>query len=64
MNRAEYSDQDFQEKTVNIGSVAAVIVGALVGLLLPWGIAPVNALVVAAVICFASEIMARSKKTA
>lgn len=64
MNKNEYSDKEFQSKTVNVGSIAAVICGALVGLLLPWGVAPVNALVVSAVICFISEYVARSKRNA
>lgn len=64
MNRAEYKDERHEFKKLNIGSVSAVIFGALVGILVPWGVAPVNALVVAAIICLISEKIARSKMTA
>lgn len=64
MNRKEYTDEEHQIKKLNMGSVLAVIGGALVGIFVPWGVAPVNALIVAAVICLISENAARSKATA
>lgn len=63
MNRNEYADAKHVFKKINIGSVLAVILGAMVGLLVPWGVAPINALVVAAVICLISENATRSKAT-
>ncbi len=63
MNKKEYSDENYQAKKMNIGSILAVICGALVGLLVPWGVAPLNALVVSGVICYISEHIARSKVT-
>lgn len=64
MNRAEYKNEAHEFKKLNIGSVAAVIIGALVGILVPWGVAPVNALIVSAIICMISEKTARSKTNA
>ncbi|WP_027399218.1 cytosine permease [Anaerovorax odorimutans] len=61
MNKREYSDNDYEAKSVNIGSILAVICGALFGLLVPWGVAPLNALIVAAVICFVSESINHKK---
>lgn len=61
MNKKEYTVENYQFKKVNPGSILAVLCGALVGLLVPWGVAPVNALVVSGVICYVSERTARSK---
>ena len=64
LNRNEYGVEKHKFKKANIGSISAVLCGALVGIFVPWGVAPVNALVVAAIICFISEKIARSKVTA
>ncbi|HVI42098.1 MAG TPA: cytosine permease [Anaerovoracaceae bacterium] len=64
MHRNEYSDMSNLTKNVNPGSVAALVCGALVGIFVPWGVAPVNALIVSGVICFISEYIARSKAAA
>lgn len=64
MNRAEYTDEKHVFKKLNKGSILAVLCGAAVGIFLPWGVAPVNALVVAAVICLVSEKTTRSKMVA
>lgn len=60
-NRKQYTDAKYTHKTLNIGNIAAVIVGSLTGILLDWGIAPINALVVASVICLASQFVSKGK---
>ena len=51
MNRKNYeTDKPVIEK-VNIGAVLGVVLGALVGNFVPWGIASINAMIVAA-ICY------------
>jgi len=59
----EFMSENYQAKKLNTGSILAVLCGALVGLLVPWGVAPLNALVVSGVICYISEYIARSKVT-
>ena len=48
-----------QEKTVNWFNIAGIVVGAVVANLLPWGIAAVNAMVVAALCFFLGELLGR-----
>lgn len=55
MNKEQYQDKDFKPAEVNIGAIIAVVVGALVGVFLKWGVAPVNSLVVSAIIYYAWE---------
>jgi len=62
MNRHEYFAPNYKVKQINKGSVAAVICGTLAGLLLPWGVPPVNALLVSGIVSFVSELAARSSK--
>ncbi|MDD7593573.1 MAG: cytosine permease [Peptoniphilaceae bacterium] len=50
LHRAEYEHEGFVPEMVNLGAILAVVIGAAVGTLLPWGVAPVNALLTAAVI--------------
>jgi cytosine permease len=64
MNRREYADVKHKYVKLRIGSISAVLCGALVGIFVPWGIAPVNALIVAAIICLISEKITRSKAAA
>ena len=59
MNRKQYEDKDFKPEMLNLGAIIAVVGGALVGLFLKWGIAPLNSLVVAAVVFYIWE---KSKK--
>lgn len=51
LNKASYKDDKVALKKVNIGSVIGVVAGALVGNFVPFGIAAINAMVVA-VICY------------
>jgi cytosine permease len=61
MNRKQYTNDEHVHGLVNIGNVAAVIVGSLTGVLLNWGIAPINALVTASLISLISQIMTKGK---
>ena len=51
MNRNDYLSDKVEIKSVNLGSVIGVILGATVANLLHWGIASINGMVVA-VICY------------
>ena len=46
----------FRESTVNWFNLAGIVVGAVVANLVPWGIAALNAMVVAAIFFFAGEL--------
>lgn len=50
MHREEYAQPSVASETVNKGAILAVLIGAAVGTLVPWGVAPVNSLVTAAII--------------
>ena len=56
-NRKAYLDGTFEIKTVNWFAVAGVIGGAIVANLVPWGIASINGMAVAAVIYLAGETL-------
>ena len=62
MNKNEYMDKNYKYQKINIGSVAAVVCGTLVGLFVNWGISPVNSLLTAAVVCLIFELAGRNKK--
>lgn len=61
MNKQQYTNDEHVHSLVNIGNVAAVIIGSLTGILLDWGVAPINALVTASVICLISQTMTKRK---
>jgi cytosine permease len=63
MNRKDYNDSSYEPVSVNTGAILAVVLGALAGVFLKWGIAPVNSLVVSAVVFFIAETM-RKKNAA
>ena len=44
-------------KTVNFSGILAVVFGALVGVLMPWGIKPINSLITAAIIFMISDVI-------
>lgn len=48
MNREKYNDMEITE-TVNWFAVIGVLLGAVVANLVPWGIASINGMIVAAV---------------
>ncbi len=55
-NRTKYKEA-FKPRTVNWFNVAGIIIGAVVANLLHWGIAAVNAMVVAAIVYFIGELI-------
>lgn len=57
MNRNRYNDENHKLQEVNIGAILAVVIGALVGIFVKWGIPPVNSLVVSAVVYFVYELI-------
>ena len=52
MHRSSYAENSVVNRTVNWGAIAGVVAGALVGNFITWGIAAVNAMVVAGVIYY------------
>ena len=52
---------DFNEYTINWFNIAGMIVGAACAILLQWGIAAINAMVVAAVFFFIGEMLGKNK---
>lgn len=54
--------EEKKEETVNWGAILAVIIGALVGILVNWGIKPLNSLIAAGVTMIVWEIMTGRKK--
>ena len=61
MNRKLYQDENYKPPAVNVSAIVAVVVGALAGVFIKWGIPPVNSLVVSAIIFVALEAMNKSK---
>ncbi|MFA5524477.1 MAG: cytosine permease [Tissierellales bacterium] len=55
MNRKLYETEGYKPAIVNTGAILAVVVGALAGIFVKWGIPPVNSLVVSAIIFFIAE---------
>lgn len=62
MNRKEYADENYKMKKVNVGAILAVVVGALTGIFVKWGIPPVNSFVVAAIVYFAYEMSTKKER--
>jgi cytosine permease len=62
MNKKNYEDSSYKPISVNVGAIAAVASGALVGVFLKWGIAPVNSLVVSAVVFIVAETVRKRKE--
>lgn len=57
MNRKQYETEGYKPAIVNVGAIIAVVVGALAGIFVKWGIPPVNSLVVSAVVFFITETL-------
>lgn len=55
MHRSSYAEGSVVNRKVNWGAVAGLVAGALVGNFVNWGIAAINAMVVAGVIYFAVD---------
>jgi cytosine permease len=62
INKERYRDDFVPVRKVNIGAVVGVAIGALVANLLPWGIAPLNAMVVSAVCYLIGEFISRQAR--
>ncbi len=61
MHRAEYNADEVADRTVNWGAILGVIAGALVGNFVSFGIAAINAMVVACVLYFAADKLVYGK---
>lgn len=62
MNRKIYTDKNYEIPIVNIGAIVAVVVGALAGIFVKWGIPPVNSLLVSAIVYVAFELLRKNKE--
>jgi len=61
-HRESYGEGQAEQKMVNPGGILAVAGGALVGVLVTWGIKPINSLVTAAVIFTICDMMSGKDK--
>lgn len=61
LNRQNYSGESKEEASINIWAIIGVIAGAVVGNVVKWGIASVNAMVVAG-ICYAIGMIINKRK--
>ena len=61
-HRDRYMSDDVKLRTVNWGSIAGVVGGALVGNLVHWGISAVNAMIAAVICYFIAEIVYNKKQ--
>lgn len=62
MHRKEYHDQTAKLAAYQLNGILSVIIGALVGIFLKWGIKPLNSLVAAAVIFVLLELINKKKE--
>lgn len=62
LNRKNYADKDYKMININPGAILAVVVGALAGIFVKWGIPPVNSLVVSAIVYLAYEIIIKKER--
>ena len=62
LHRPDYRSGAAPERAVNWGSIAGVVLGALAGNFLPFGIASVNAMIVAALCHLIAEKLVYNKK--
>ena len=61
MNKKAYNNENYKMKAVNFGAVLAVVVGALAGIFLKWGVPPVNSLVLSAIVYTIYELATRKE---
>ncbi|MEN1761301.1 cytosine permease [Anoxynatronum sibiricum] len=59
MNKKNYGKEEPTCTDVNFGAIMAVVLGSLVGVFLNWGISPLNALMVSAVVYIAYELIVK-----
>lgn len=62
LNKENYTEDSVVNTKVNIGSVLGVIAGALVGNLVHWGIASMNAMVIACAVYLIFRVITKAKK--
>lgn len=62
MHRKEYAGDEISDRKVNWGAVIGVVAGALVGNFVSFGIAAVNAMVVAVICYFVADMLVKGKK--
>ncbi|MEX2444752.1 MAG: cytosine permease [Alkalispirochaeta sp.] len=61
MHRSEYNSDEVADRKVNWGAILGVVAGALVGNFVSFGIAAINAMVVACVLYFAADKLVYAK---
>lgn len=61
-HRDSYREGFIEQKAVNPGGLLAVVGGALVGVLVTWGIKPINSLITAAVIFMICDLIGGKKQ--
>lgn len=61
LHKAAYSDGSKVERKFNFGAIIGVVAGALAGNFVHFGIAAINAMVVACVCYIVAEIIGRKK---
>lgn len=64
MNKDKYQEDSLNQPDVNLNAIIAVAIGSATGVFLKWGIPPVNALVVAAVVFYALEKLLKKEANA
>lgn len=64
MNKKDYEEGAENQKTVDWFAVAGVVLGAIVANVLPWGIASINGMAVAAVCYVAGQLLQKSMEGA
>jgi len=57
LNKADYAKEDVEVRKVNWAAIAGVVAGALVGNFVNWGIAAINAMVVACIIYYFGTLL-------
>lgn len=62
LHKADYYVTDYHGSTVNLAGIAGVVAGGFVGVLVTWGIKPVNSLVVAAVVFLIVDRLTANKE--
>ncbi len=61
LHREDYEFGKEETSVFNLGTVISVITGSLVGMFLPWGIKPINSLIVALIIFIISDRLSSKK---
>jgi cytosine permease len=57
LNKADYAKEDVEVRKINWAAIAGVVAGALVGNFVKWGIAAINAMVVACIIYYFGTLL-------